>query len=225
MPDGATPCRIDRSTAEPSPKMSLPFDPQVPRTLRLPEVRERRRALLSASHVKPLNEFAERLRLGRPGSTVPFFDPLDGGTAARILFLFEKPGPKTDAGSPRGTGFVSRDNDGRTAEWTFRLMRLAAIPRSLTVIWNVVPWWDKKRIVSPEELREGVAHVRELVTLLPLLDTVVFVGENTIIAAALLSELPLRTFRSYHPSPKVKAAWAGKWLAIPDEWAKVMEGR
>ena len=124
MPDGATPCRIDRSTAEPSPKMSLPFDPQVPRTLRLPEVRERRRALLSASHVKPLNEFAERLRLGRPGSTVPFFDPLDGGTAARILFLFEKPGPKTDADSPRGTGFVSRDNDGRTAEWTFRLMRL-----------------------------------------------------------------------------------------------------
>ena len=38
MPDGAIPCRIDRSTAEPSPKMSLPFDPQVPRTLRLPEV-------------------------------------------------------------------------------------------------------------------------------------------------------------------------------------------
>ena len=140
--------------------MSLPFDPQVPRTLRLPEVRERRRALLSASHIKPLNDFAERLRLGRPGSTVPFFDPLDGGTAARIMFLFEKPGPKTDAGSPRGTGFVSRDNDGRTAEWTFRLMRLAGIPRSLTVIWNVVPWWDKKRIVSPAELREGVAHVR-----------------------------------------------------------------
>ena len=36
MPDGAIPCRIDRSTAEPSPKMSLPFDPQVPRTLRPP---------------------------------------------------------------------------------------------------------------------------------------------------------------------------------------------
>ena len=107
-------------------------------------------------------------------------------------------------------------------------MRIAGIPRSLIVIWNVVPWWDRRRVVSLDELREGVEHVRELLPLLPLLpllDTVVFVGEKAGRAASLLGGLPLRTFESYHPSPKVKSAWAAKWLAIPDEWARVMEGR
>ncbi len=205
--------------------MSLPFDPQVPRTLRLPEVRERRLALLGLPHVKPLADFAERLRQVRPDTTIPHFDPLDGGTAARVLFLFEKPGPKTDAASPRGSGFVSRDNDGRTAEWTFRLMRLAAVPRSLSLIWNVVPWWDRRREVSPEERGEGVEHVRELVARLPMLDTVVFVGENAARTMTLLRDLKLRVFASYHPSPRVRAEWAAKWLSIPDEWARVMEGR
>ncbi len=205
--------------------MSLPFDPPIPRTLRLPEVVARRRALLDAPHVKPLNDFARRLRLAQPDAMVPHFDPFDGGTAARILFLFQKPGPKTDANSLRGSGFVSRDNDGRTAEWTFRLMRHAGIPRSLIVIWNVVPWWDRRRAASPEQLRDGVAHVRELVTLLAFLDTVVLVGDNTADALALLGDLPYRVSQSYHPSPKVKAAWAGRWLAIPDEWAKAMEDR
>lgn len=205
--------------------MPLPFDPPVPRTLRLPEVVARRRALLSAPHVEPLNEFARRLQLAQPEATVPHFDPFDGGASARVLFLYEKAGPKTDAASLRGSGFVSRDNDGRTAEWTFRLMRLAGIPRSLTVIWNVVPWWDRKRAASPEQMREGVAHVRELVTLLPLLDTIMYVGDKTAAAKRMLSDLPYRNFRSYHPSPKVRAEWAAKWLAIPDEWARAMEGR
>lgn len=205
--------------------MSLPFDPQVPRSLRLPEVRDRRVALLDAPHVKPLTDFAERLRQARRESTVPHFDPLDAGAAARVLFLFEKPGPKTDAASPRGSGFISRDNDGRTAEWTFRLMRMAAVPRSLTLIWNVVPWWDRRRIVTTEELRNGTEHVRELVKRLPLLDTVVFVGESAARSMPLLRDLDLRVFASYHPSPRVRAAWAAKWLAIPDEWARVMEGR
>jgi hypothetical protein len=205
--------------------MSLPFDPLVPRTLRLPEVREHRRMLSDAPHVKPLNDFARRLQSVPPGSSVPLFDPFDGGTAARILFLFEKTGPKADADSLRGSGFVSRDNDGRSAEWTFRLMRLAGVPRTLTAIWNVVPWWDGRRVPTPEQLRRGVSQVRDLVTLMPLLDTVVFVGDSTVTAMALLDDLPYRTMRSYHPSPKVKAAWASKWLGIPDEWAKVVEGR
>ena len=205
--------------------MSLPFDPQVPRTLRLPEVRDRRLALLGSPHVKPLSDFAERLRRLRPDVTVPHFDPLDGGTAARVLFLFEKPGPKSDADNPRGSGFFSRDNDGRTAEWTFRLMRMAGVPRWLVLLWNVVPWWDRRRAVPPEELREGANHVRELVEHLPLLDTVVFVGEKAARSLPLLRDLEVRFLASYHPSPTVRSAWASRWLAIPDEWARVIENR
>lgn len=205
--------------------MSLPFDPLVPRTLRLPKALAKRRSLADAPHVKPLNEFTQQLRHAYPDFPVPLFDPLDGGTAARVMFLFEKTGPKADADSIRGSGFVSRDNDGRSAEWTFRLMRLAGVARTSTVLWNVVPWWDRKRVATPQQLRDGVAHIRELVTLLPVLDTIVYVGSNTTSAMTLLSDLPYRNYQSYHPSPRVRAAWAAKWLAIPDEWSKVMEGR
>ena len=205
--------------------MSLPFDPAVPRTLRLPKVREQRLSLLNLPHVGPLNEFARALQAERPNTTVPHFDPFDGGTAARVLFLFDKPGPKTDAGSLGGSGFMSRDNHGRTAEWTFRLMRFAGIPRQLTVLWNIVPWWDRRRIVSAEELEDGVERCKELVGHLPLLDSVVLVGDRAARAAPLFEDGNWRVFKSYHPSPRVKSEWASKWLAIPDDWARVMEGR
>ena len=205
--------------------MSLPFDPLGPRTLRHREVRQERLRLLDLPHVQPLNDYARRLRAERPDTVIPHFDPFDGGTAARVLFLFEKPGPKNDASTPRGSGFMSRDTDGRTAEWTFRLMRIAGIPRTLTVLWNIVPWWDRRRAVTPEEIEEGVGRVGELKQCLPLLDSVVLVGPGAARAEPLLKRENWRVFESYHPSPKVKAAWASKWLAIPDEWAKVMEGR
>ena len=205
--------------------MSLPYDPLVPRTLRHPKVRRRRLRMLDLPHVAPLTDFARALQAERPETMVPHFDPLDGGTAARVLFLFNKPGPKTDAGTPRGSGFISRDNDGRTAEWTFRLMRFAGVPRQLTVLWNIVPWWDRRRLTTPEELKDGAARCRQLVNLLPLLDSVVLVGESASAAGPLFADEGWRIFESYHPSPRVKAEWAAKWLAIPDEWSRVMEDR
>lgn len=205
--------------------MSLPFDPAVPRTLRLPKAREQRLSLLNLPHVAPLNEFASVLQAERPDTTVPHFDPFDGGTAARVLFLFDKPGPKTDARSLGGSGFMSRDNDGRTAEWTFRLMRFAGIPRHLTVLWNIVPWWDRRRIATPEELEAGAERCKELLRHLPLLDSVVLVGDRAARAAQLFRDGDRRVFESYHPSPRVKSEWASRWLAIPDDWGRVMEDR
>ena len=63
-----------------------------PRSLRDPDVRQRRRALLDRPHMKPLNEYVAKLRRDRENVEVPDFDPLDGGIDARVLFLFEKPG-------------------------------------------------------------------------------------------------------------------------------------
>src|ERR1035438_5895674 len=87
-----------------------------PRSLRDACVRERRKAMLHLPHIAPLAEYAERLRMRGLGE-VPDFDPLDGGVEARVLFLFEKPGPMTaEAGKRFGSGFISRNNDDSTAE-------------------------------------------------------------------------------------------------------------
>jgi hypothetical protein len=97
--------------------------PVQPRVLRYPEAITRRRAMLDLPHIAPLHIFVQSLRFEGRG-VVPDFDPLDGGVAAKVLFLMEKPGPMTDdtARSGRvGSGFISRDNDDPTAEaiWRF----------------------------------------------------------------------------------------------------------
>ena len=143
-------------------------------------VRERRKLMLDLPHVARLTAYAAKLR-ERGSVEVPDFDPLDGGVDALVLFLFEKPGPMTaEGGRGRrvGSGFISRNNDDPTAEATFDFMQKAGIQRKLTVIWNVIPWWNGKRKLTKEELRNGAQSVQELIGLLTKLRAVVLVGEN-----------------------------------------------
>ena len=181
--------------------------------------------MLSFPHIAPLTAYAAELRSRNVG-VVPDFDPLDGGVEARVLFLFEKPGPMTSEYEERtGSGFISRNNDDPTAEATFTFMAKAGIPRSLTVIWNVVPWWNGTRKVTAHELREGAACVEQLVKLLPNLSAVVMVGDRAARAKQYLETTTLTLIASCHPSPIVRATNRAKWETIPSQWAQVMLGR
>lgn len=195
-----------------------------PRSMRDPAVRARRRAMLGLPHMIELTSYAKRLR--RPGVEVPDFDPLDGGIEARVLFLFEKPGPMT-AGAGQGTrpgsGFISRDNDDPTAEAIFNFMRQADIPREQTILWNVIPWWNGIRVVKSFELQDGARRVFELIYLLRNPRAVVLVGNKAAEARSYLTITGLAVFTSSHPSPVVRAGWPDKWKAIPDEWRKVKQ--
>jgi hypothetical protein len=180
--------------------------------------------MLSLPHVAPLTAYAAKLRL-RGSVEVPEFDPLDGGIDAQVLFLFEKPGPMTADGSEFGarfgSGFISRNNDDPSAEATIDFMHKAGIPRKLTVSWNVIPWWNGTRKVTASELRDGVACVRELISMLPKLSAVVMVGQKAARARPYLEGNGLALFTSDHPSPLVKAKFRERWNDIPYEWSKV----
>ncbi|WP_420635839.1 uracil-DNA glycosylase [Candidatus Palauibacter sp.] len=200
--------------------------PTTTRTLRDAEECKRRQGLLDLPHIRPLTDFTKKLRAEKPETFVPCFDPLDGGTTARVLFLFEKPGPKTSP-DEGGSGFISRDNDDHTAEATFCFMRDAGVPRYKTVLWNVIPWWNGTRKVTNAERNAGIERVEQLIRLLPLLGCVVFVGGHAARAKAKVAGLAmdLRLVESYHPSPIVKATAPEKWTSIPGRWAQVMDGR
>ncbi len=189
-----------------------------PRTMHDPAVRAARRDMLGQPHIASLAAYARHLRAMGCGE-VPDFDPLDGGIGARVLFLFEKPGPMTAAAG--GSGFISRDNDDRTAAATFDFMRQAGIPREATVIWNVIPWWNGTRKVTSEELHKGVEQAGELIRLLPGLRAVVLVGRKAARAEPRLAATGLTVFTSAHPSPVVHARWPALWEAIPGQWAPV----
>jgi hypothetical protein len=192
-----------------------------PRSMRDSSVRERRRRMLDLPHVVRLTAYAASLR--ESGSVeVPDFDPCDGGTAARVLFLFEKPGPMTAQGTGKlGSGFISRDNDDPTAEATFMFMQQAGLRRTLTVIWNVIPWWNGTITVTKQERIAGAKAVRELMGLLPELRAVVMVGRNAATVQPYLETTGKTLFTSDHPSPRVKARWPERWKAIPSKWAQV----
>jgi hypothetical protein len=193
----------------------------LPRTLRDPKERERRAAMLTLPHIAPLVDYTAELR-GRDSVEVPEFDPLDGGIDAQILFLFEKPGPMTAAtGKRAGSGFISRDNDDPTAEATFTFMRQAGISRKATVIWNIVPWWNRTRKITRDEIRDGAASFITLRGHLSKLSAVVMVGEKAARLQPYLKTTGLELFRSCHPSPLVRARFRSRWEAIPSEWARV----
>ena len=185
-------------------------------TLHDPAERERRRALLSLHHAAPLAAYAAGLR--RPGILVPDFDPLDGGTAARVLFVLEKPGPGIHP-----DGFVSRDNDTPTAAAIRAFMAQAGLPREETVLWNVVPWWNGTTTVTGAERAAGVKALAGLLPLLPGLDTAVLVGRMAGAARGVLGSL--RVLASAHPSPQVRAGFRARWDAIPDVWRQAGRGQ
>jgi hypothetical protein len=188
-----------------------------PRLLKYPEFIARRRAELTKEHIAPLAKFAESLRKCKMDE-IPDFDPWDGGTRARALFLFEKPSSKAAA-----SGFISRNNDDQTAENIFNFMVEAEIPRKKVCIWNVVPGWNGKRKVTDAELDAGVRALRELFPLLSRLTVVVFVGKKAARALPLLDGTLLKIDQSPHPSPQVKGRYRGQWDSIPIIWRRVRE--
>lgn len=199
--------------------MSAGREPAAPRSLRDPEAREARRRLLSEPHIRPLTAYVEQLR-DRSPDEFPDFDPLDGGVDARLLFLLEKPGPMTSASRTgrAGSGFISRDNDDPTAEAIFNFMGDAGIPRRETVLWNVIPGWNRTRKVTTREMREGALEALRLVQLLPRLKAVVLVGERAKSALPLLSQGAFSLFASRHPSPIMRACRFEEWKRIPEDW-------
>jgi hypothetical protein len=97
---------------------------------------------------------------------VPYFDPRDGGTRARALFLLEGPGPKAVR-----SGFISRDNPASTARNFRALLVGAGIEREDTILRNIVPWYfgtgTNIRAAERSDIHEGTAYLPRLLALLP----------------------------------------------------------
>ena len=149
-----------------------------PKSLADASTRLQRMHRLSDPHIAPLTAFVETLRAEKGAAySIPYFDPLDGGVLARVLFLLEAPGRRAVE-----SGFISRNNPDETAKNFFLLNAEAHLPRSLTLSWNAVPWYigDESRIRAAKltDVLEASASLRRLLGLLPMLQIVVFVGQK-----------------------------------------------
>ena len=155
----------------------------------------------TAPHMTALEEWREQwLSADRP---MPHFDPLDGGSAARLLLLLETPGP-----GPSPLRFVSRDNPTGTARNLRRFLDEAGISRGYVVLWNAVPWvihasGARNRAPSRREIAEGIAMLPGVLDRLPRLRVAVLAGRVAALAIpTLANHVPSATLITMpHPSP------------------------
>jgi uracil-DNA glycosylase len=178
--------------------------------------------LQNQPHMVSLNQYVESLRLSHPDCFVPDFDPLDGGINAKVLFLLEKPGRKTDR-RHGGSGFISRDNDDLTATATRLFLEETRIDRKDTVLWNLIPTWNRTRDITLKEKQLGFKYLQDLLVLLNQVQVIVLVGNQAQRAIKVIDTSKYQIINSFHPSPLVRASAPDKWNGIVQEWKKIKE--
>jgi hypothetical protein len=189
-------------------------------SMRHESVRLRRHDVLkSAKHMRPLAAFVEELRDERLSAYVPQFDPASGGVNSHVLFLLEKPGPKTDP-ELGGSGFISPCNNDPTAKAMHAFMEQRSLPISCCLHWNVIPWWDKAIAFDVRQQRDGFEPLRRLMKLLPNLQAIVLVGKTAQRSwrRAKIVHPKAQIYCSPHPGAKVRATNPGLWNSIPNCW-------
>lgn len=175
-------------------------------TLADPDARLRRAHLLTAPHMARLTGYVEELAR-RTQCAVPYFDPLDGGSDARVMILLQSPA-RFDS-QPR---FVSRDNPVPAQRNLKRFADAAGLPREATALWNVFPWLPEPSDAlsggsrsgpGAAGLASGIAELPSLLALFGHLRVVVLAGRIAQRAAGTVrAALPACTILSMpHPSP------------------------
>jgi len=179
-----------------------------PRSLRHPDVLARRHEMLrTAPQVQELRDWAGSLQRRR-GAVVPFVDPAEAGTDARVLMLMEAPGPMTNRDNRRpGSGFISVDNDDGTAANAWRTRDAAGLDEHLVLVWNIVPWYLGPAKVKPSasDRREGAAELVDLMRLLPRLEVVLLSGRHAQRGwneHVRPKDPPVAVLETWHPSPQ-----------------------
>ena len=192
-----------------------------PYALKSPDERARRVAMLNQPHIEPLAKYLAGIKAEQPEKELPCFDPCDGGTRAKALFLLEAPGPKAV-----GSTFISRNNPDPTARNLCELLLEAGIARADTLIWNIVPWYvgdgTRIRAVNGDDIIQAFAHFKDLLELLPELKVIVLVGKKAQSAKHQIERLTsVPIVETWHPSARVFNMWPDKKDAMKEQLRQV----
>lgn len=122
-------------------------------------------------HIAPFNELVDELRSDE--EWMPYVAPLYGGVGARVLAIFQDPGPKTQIG--KGSGMLCVENDDVSAERHFNFLENAGIDHGQLMVWNTYPWYINRK-PSTAEIERGLVPLGRVVELCPRLEVVMAHG-------------------------------------------------
>jgi uracil-DNA glycosylase len=129
-------------------------------------------------HILPVNRLVDDLRVEKPDRWVPYVSPDYGGGNARVLFVFQDPGPGTnDNHSPTGSGFLCADNDDPSAELFKRCLIEVGVGIARVITWNAYPWYlPEQKPPTAAQIIEGIEPLLRLIDRLPRLRVVMPAG-------------------------------------------------
>lgn len=134
------------------------------------------------SHIAPFNRLVDELcNDGR----MPYIAPIYGGVNAKMLSILRDPGPMTQLKN-NGSGMLCLENDDATAERMCELIAEAGIDATEMMPWNAFPWYIQpttnpsggSKLPAPNaaQLNAGIAPLKRLIDLLPMLQVVILHG-------------------------------------------------
>lgn len=137
------------------------------------------------SNVAPVNELCDSLRELRPGSEVPYVDPLHDVDECRIISLF------SNTGSADDSGFISAGGDDAAARLLGIQWKVGLHPRYV-MPWNVSPWFlpgEMNGKLTTAQVAEGLRPLLKFLALVPRASALVAHGTE----AQRLADLLLKT--------------------------------
>jgi hypothetical protein len=169
-------------------------------------------------HIADINRLCDSLRELKPGTEVPYVDPIHNAEEARVVSLY------SNTGTAPASGFIEAGDQEAATRMLGIQWQLGLRPEYL-MPWNVHPWFTPGQAngkLAPEQIAAGLKPLLRMLALVPRASALVAHGTEAHKLAALLlkTENPLlwrRGFkvykarslsgRSFAGSPAKQAQW------------------
>ena len=119
---------------------------------------DEKKTLLQEPNIAAVTQLCDELMEKKPGSVVPYIDPIHDEDECRIVSLHVSPGKGTES------GFVSHFNDDEAARRATSIYEAAELDPRYVMPWNAYPWVrepDASSALNVQEKTDGLRPFRQ----------------------------------------------------------------
>ncbi|THJ68559.1 uracil-DNA glycosylase [Arthrobacter echini] len=139
--------------------------------------------------IEDVNRLCDTLAESKPGSSVPYIDPIHDVDGCKIVSLFSNPGPSLPS------GFMSFENDDPASIRMAEIYDAAGLRPDAFMPWNAYPWYipdGKERALTMDQISDGVKPLLSFLQQVPRASALVAHGADAHKAARRLMKLENR---------------------------------
>ena len=139
--------------------------------------------------IEDVNRLCDTLAESKPGSAVPYIDPIHDVDGCKIVSLFSNPGASLPS------GFVSFENDDVSSIRMAGIYEAVGLRPDAFMPWNAYPWYlpeGKERALTMDQIADGVKPLLTFLQQVPRASALVAHGADAHKAARRLMKLENR---------------------------------